>query len=1332
MSLDSKFIVFCEKIPDADKYYVRFPYNKELVEKIKGLPPKQRSWNPSQKVWEVSPAGLFTVILAYRKSELIFFDFMGDDNKKEFIALTQKEDEKAKKKVSDLKKQLEKNDLAIKFKKQYEENPQQYADRVLKNLKEGVQLFNHQIVGALFTEYVGSALLSLEMGLGKAENVNSKLLTPNGWIRMGDVKIGDQVIGSNGKPSNVVGVYPQGEKDIYRVWFNDGSFVECCDEHLWAVNSPMRIWRSKTGNKNFPYRILTLRQIMDEGLTMKNGNRKHYIPIVEPIEFNEKKLIIHPYLLGSLLGDGSITTKNNVIFSTGDYESIELIKEILYSGNTIQRNTSRIYDYNITSKTNRNEINRELKRLNLKGCNSYTKFIPNDYKFASIEQRLELLRGLLDTDGHIYKDGSHIEITLASKQLIEDLQFIVQSLGGIGRIKEKWVTYKGERKMYYRMGVKLPPQFIPFKLSRKIERYKPVTKYLPSRAISKIEYVGREEAQCIAVDAPDHLYVTDHCIVTHNTLISISFVEMKDFDKVFVITPNSLKFNYFNEVKKFTNSKAHIIGNKNNEYDIKESKYIIFNYEFFNKSNSDAIESKLKKLGLDFLPKCIVADECFTYDTLIDTDNGKLKIGDIVENKLNVKILSYNHKLKKIERKSISRYLCNGYKDIVRVKFNNGDTIECTSDHKFYSLTENKYKPIKEFTYGEKLYRKKEKNTNERNRLFELQENPQTKKKQPKVLLKKMLCELYFKRKCDQIINYEEIKRKFSGKDKKKLFCLWDRIFNKKNDEKKILFTQLFSNMENVSETNQRKSSQQRNIQENIEKSNISFTEESRVKRSNFIKNEKTQSNVQNAKYRKNERKNYWSNIFIKRWKWSINKTTIKTFLINIRNNIYENGIFNTSNTTIERNEYKNRLTTNTLQSGHWNSISEISNRDRWEYTQNKKMEVFRLSKNRDIEIVWLESIEVLESGNRRKLGESGGENKKVYDLEINDNHNYFANNILVSNCHKLKNTKANTYKNFKKLFKKVEHKVFLSGTPAPNRIYELYTTLNQISPIEFATKKHFLEYYCGMVFNNEMMTWETHNMPKLDELYNKLSAYTYRRRKEDVLDLPKKMYQKICIEMDDNQIDEYREIEEGVVEEIMFGNVHQTQLNPLTVLIRLRQFTAKQKIKMVAELIERLIEEDEKVVVVDMFKQNLYDLHKLFPNISAVHTGDQTVEERNIIVSKFQDSNSDLKLFLGSVQTCSYGLTLTVSNKMFIITLPFSVGEYDQVSDRIHRIGQNSHVTIFIPQLMGTIDEKVYDLIDSKRKEISKAIDNVDFQSKVSESILNDLIGSLKKKYVR
>jgi intein/homing endonuclease len=243
--------------------------------------------------------------------------------------------------------------------------------------------------------------------------------------------------------------------------------------------------------------------------------------------------------------------------------------------------------------------------------------LPDDYKFGSIEQRLELLQGLLDTDGDIFKNGSHIEITLASKQLINDLQFIVQSLGGIGRIKDKWVTYKGERRKYYRMAIKLPPQFIPFKLKRKIDRYKPVSKYLPAKGISKIEYVGKEEAQCIAVDASDHLYVTDHCIVTHNTLCSIGYAEMMGFKKILVITPNSLKYNYRDEVDKFTlGKKAHILSGKpvakKNTSKIQKERddanYLIVNYDYFNPKDFKKVQSKFNALNLGFI-ECVVMDE---------------------------------------------------------------------------------------------------------------------------------------------------------------------------------------------------------------------------------------------------------------------------------------------------------------------------------------------------------------------------------------------------------------------------------------------------------------------------------------------------------------------------------------------------------------------------------------------------------------------------------------------------------------------------------------------------------------------------------------------------
>jgi len=343
---------------------------------------------------------------------------------------------------------------------------------------------------------------------------------------------------------------------------------------------------------------------------------------------------------------------------------------------------------------------------------------------------------------------------------------------------------------------------------------------------------------------------------------------------------------------------------------------------------------------------------------------------------------------------------------------------------------------------------------------------------------------------------------------------------------------------------------------------------------------------------------------------------------------------------------------------------------------------------------------------------------------------------VICDESHKLKNTKSNTYKNFKRMFGKPDmfrdkkvSKIFLTGTPAPNRAYELYTVLNQISPLDFATKKHFYEYYCGMVYDLYGAGGYITDIgqAKLEELYHKIAPYTHRKRKKEVLkDLPDKIYQRVMLEMSDKDQKTYEKIEEGVANDFL---LHPTA-NPLTIMLRLRQFTAHLKSKVVGELIEDVLETGEKIVVVDVFKEGLLELKEKFGNIAGLHTGDQTVEERADIVKTFQDSESEMKIFIGSIQTCNYGLTLTAADKLFIMTLPYSVGEYDQVSDRLHRIGQENVVNIYPLIYRDTIDDYVFSAIESKRAEIVKVIDNEDYTSNVQESVIAEVIAKIKKKH--
>jgi len=336
---------------------------------------------------------------------------------------------------------------------------------------------------------------------------------------------------------------------------------------------------------------------------------------------------------------------------------------------------------------------------------------------------------------------------------------------------------------------------------------------------------------------------------------------------------------------------------------------------------------------------------------------------------------------------------------------------------------------------------------------------------------------------------------------------------------------------------------------------------------------------------------------------------------------------------------------------------------------------------------------------------------------------------LICDECHKLKNTKSNTYRNFKRIFtNKTPSKIFLSGTPAPNRAYELYSVLNQISSLDFPTKEYFYEYFCGIKYDKEEGGWVTNiDDTRFEELYHKIAPYTHRKRKKEVLtDLPDKIYQKIPLEISSIDYHTYYSIAKGVANNFI---ADPTQ-NPLTQMLRLRQFLSSLKIKHICEIVEAAIETGDKIVIVDMFKDSLYALKEKFPDISELHTGDQSVEERAEVVRRFQDPNSNIKIFLGSIQTCNYGLTLTAADKLFILSLPFSPGEYDQVADRLHRIGQKNVVNIYSLIFLETIDEYVYGRIETKKTEIAKAIDNEDYTSVANESILSEVVEMIKKEY--
>lgn len=362
------------------------------------------------------------------------------------------------------------------------------------------------------------------MGTGKLQPNSEPVATPNGWTPMGELKVGDEVVGANGLPTAVTGVFPQGVVDILRVEFNDGSWTRVGAEHLWRVFTASDRYSGKPG------RVTTTAELVASGLHERSGNTKWFIPMVRPVQLAEKTLPIDPYLMGLILGDGHVGKDGQVMLTT----DVEILATL--PGNAIPHKTcAYVATQHIAG------CRTAMRAFGLNGKRSWEKTCPRIYLEGSIAQRRALLQGLLDTDSYAMPDGG-IEFTSTAENLIDAVGELVTSLGGVARKSAPRRTkfQNGIGRVSWRINVKLPPGIVPFRLARKLATYVPPSKYPPTRGIKSITADGIEEATCISVAAKDKLYVTRHHIVTHNTSATLNALDtllMLEPGPVLVLAP---------------------------------------------------------------------------------------------------------------------------------------------------------------------------------------------------------------------------------------------------------------------------------------------------------------------------------------------------------------------------------------------------------------------------------------------------------------------------------------------------------------------------------------------------------------------------------------------------------------------------------------------------------------------------------------------------------------------------------------------------------------------------------------------------------------------------
>ncbi|MFH0519163.1 helicase-related protein [Streptomyces sp. M41] len=340
-------------------------------------------------------------------------------------------------------------------------------------LTEGQQRVSKEIFDDLSTEHPMHRLLQGEVGSGKAQPLHSLVLTPRGFRRMGDLRVGDEVVVPTGEIALIDGVFPQGERDVWRIRLSDGSAVECDDEHLWVVGT------SHGWDRGQPPEVLTTREIRHD-LVEADGSPKWYIPAAGPVDLGDDcGLPLDPYLFGLVLGDG-------------DYPP------------QMARSSDGAGD----------PVTQALRDLDMRGLAAQDMFVPAEFKNTSIKNRLALLQGLMDALGTVGQNGMSVSLRSASPTLADDVAWLVRSLGGTAHV------LPGQEAVD--VSVALPDGYPPFRLTRKADRvrHRPADNTF-RRAIRAVEHVGRGPVQCISVGHPSHAYVTDHFTVTHNTMVAL-------------------------------------------------------------------------------------------------------------------------------------------------------------------------------------------------------------------------------------------------------------------------------------------------------------------------------------------------------------------------------------------------------------------------------------------------------------------------------------------------------------------------------------------------------------------------------------------------------------------------------------------------------------------------------------------------------------------------------------------------------------------------------------------------------------------------------------------
>ncbi len=799
------------------------------------------------------------------------------------------------------------------------------------------------------------------------------------------------------------------------------------------------------------------------------------------------------------------------------------------------------------------------------------------------------------------------------------------------------------------------------------------------------------------------------------TVQAIAAVSAANAFPCLVICPASLKLNWEREWHMWTNHKAMILNDSVKRtfklfFEAGLAKVFIVNYESLKKYFVLEMPKDTKGLTLrditfnenkDFF-KSIIIDEahrCFPYDTKIMTNKGALNIGDIVENKLiNLFVVSLDFSNKSVTLKKITNVWKNeiGQRKLFKVKHENGEFI-ATGNHKVLDSS-GRYKEVSTLKSGDYLYEL-------RKDIF----GGETREVNPEILQQELCCE---NSKCKTGSESQNI-RKIKETDGRKGLCfLWKRIFNPFTWEKvrknKVLFTELFCKMESKSSGND--CTEQIGIKTGKEQDCSNKADERpRTKENEFRKNEGKQPDVKSDFQGKNESENDRKEIQTSGRKWAdYGISTVALGCFEAARKLF--GIFHKDFFPwIKKSSTR-------IQGRYSDSGNTSGDRGRREKSQSEPRKIGRSAKDGSLRKVRVESVEIYQPTNLVEYRNSPYFSGTVYDLEIEGTHNYFADNILVSNC---KDPKAQQTKFTRAIADKKEWILALTGTPVVNKPKDLASQLAIINRLgEFGGWKKFVDRY------------EEPDTYKLRELNHHLKSICfYRRDKSEATDLPAKTRQVVVCDITTRK--EYNEALKDLADylrkykQATDDQVARSMRGEVMVRIGiLKNISARGKLEACFEFIRDTLDNGEKLILFGHLREVLGAVKKKFPSVSI--TGEDSTQDRQLAVDRFQ-KDPDVNLIVCSIAAAGVGITLTASSTVAFIEMGWHPAIMEQAEDRAHRIGQKDHVNCIYFIGRDTIDEWVYKLIDEKRS-MSSAITGA--KDDVEESVMDGLIDLFNQKY--